>query len=54
MEQSVTQSISILKHDVEQSVIGFVVDADMLCMMSIAFKEAEETDFWLYLPLDNG
>ena len=29
-------------------------DADFLCKMSIAYKEADETDFWLHLLHDNG
>ena len=29
-------------------------DADFLSKMSIAYKEADETDFWLHLLHDNG
>ena len=29
-------------------------DADFLSKMSIAYKEADETDFWLNLLHDNG
>lgn len=29
-------------------------DADFLCKMSIAYKEADETDYWLTLLRDNG